>query len=173
MTSDGLGEMFEGDSADTCTGKFPLMLIGCGAEGLACTDPGARTPIGVSRNFGYFYIEFGPYCPRHCQLYVYCGSRIVLAIAILPFMDGLYNLHFAIRALTLRFASLLSISKPSMVNSNSHFRPRSGHKMLSSVMSISVPMGMTDVLSRLHCNPLISAKSFMYCTDFLRFFGVR
>ena len=30
-----MGEMFEGDSA----------------EGLACTDPGARTPIGTSRNF--------------------------------------------------------------------------------------------------------------------------
>ena len=24
MTSDGLGEMFEGDSADTCAGKFSL-----------------------------------------------------------------------------------------------------------------------------------------------------
>ena len=28
MTSEGLGEMFEGDSADMCAGKFPLMLIG-------------------------------------------------------------------------------------------------------------------------------------------------
>ena len=28
MTSDGLGEMFEGDSADTCAGKFPLMSMG-------------------------------------------------------------------------------------------------------------------------------------------------
>ena len=27
MTSEGLGEMFEGDSADTCARKFPLMLI--------------------------------------------------------------------------------------------------------------------------------------------------
>ena len=32
MTSEGLGEMFEGDSADTCAGKFP----GGRAEGLAC-----------------------------------------------------------------------------------------------------------------------------------------
>ena len=31
--------MFEGDFADTCTGKFPL---------IACADPGARTRIGVS-----------------------------------------------------------------------------------------------------------------------------
>ena len=44
----GLGEMFEGDSADMCAGKFPLMLLGDRVEGLACADPGARTPIGVS-----------------------------------------------------------------------------------------------------------------------------
>ena len=28
MTSEGLGEMFEGDSADTCARKFPLVLMG-------------------------------------------------------------------------------------------------------------------------------------------------
>ena len=28
MTSEGLGEMFEGDSADTCAGKFPLTSMG-------------------------------------------------------------------------------------------------------------------------------------------------
>ena len=50
MTSEGLGEMFEGDSADTCSGKFPLMSMGGLAEGLACADPGARTPIGASGN---------------------------------------------------------------------------------------------------------------------------
>ena len=48
MTSEWLREMFEGDSADMCTGKFPLMSMGGRAEGLACVDPGARTPIGVS-----------------------------------------------------------------------------------------------------------------------------
>ena len=50
MTSEGLGEMFEGDSADMCAGKFPLMSMGGQAEGLACTDLGARTPISVSGN---------------------------------------------------------------------------------------------------------------------------
>ena len=49
MTSDWLGELFEGDSADMCAGKFPLMSMEGRAEGLACADPGARTPIGVSR----------------------------------------------------------------------------------------------------------------------------
>ena len=52
MTSEGLGEMFEGDSADMCAGKFPLVSMGGRAEdraeGLACSDPGARTPIGAS-----------------------------------------------------------------------------------------------------------------------------
>ena len=45
MTSEGLGEMFEGDSADMCAGNFTLVLMGGRAEGLACTDSGARTPI--------------------------------------------------------------------------------------------------------------------------------
>ena len=48
MTSEGLGEMFEGDSADMCAGKFPLVSLGGRAEGLACADPVARTPIGAS-----------------------------------------------------------------------------------------------------------------------------
>ena len=51
MTSEGLGEMFEGDSADTHAEKFPLVSMGGRAEGLACADPGARIPIGAS---GYF-----------------------------------------------------------------------------------------------------------------------
>ena len=38
MTSEGLGEMFEGDSADTCAGKFLLMLMGGRADGQACAD---------------------------------------------------------------------------------------------------------------------------------------
>jgi hypothetical protein len=41
MTSEGLGEMFEGESADTCAGKFPE----------------ARTPIGASGNFLFFSSE--------------------------------------------------------------------------------------------------------------------
>ena len=48
MTSEGLGEMFEGDSADMCA-----MSMGGRAEGLACADLGARTPIGVSGNFPF------------------------------------------------------------------------------------------------------------------------
>jgi hypothetical protein len=39
MTSEGLGEMFEGDSADMGAGKVPLVSMGGRAEGLACADP--------------------------------------------------------------------------------------------------------------------------------------
>ena len=46
----GLGEMFEGDSADMCTAKCPLMSMGDRAEGLPCPDHGARTPSGMSGN---------------------------------------------------------------------------------------------------------------------------
>ena len=42
--------MFEGDSADTCAGKFLLVSMGGWAKGLAYTDLGARTPIGASGN---------------------------------------------------------------------------------------------------------------------------
>ena len=51
MTSEGLGEMFEGDSADMCAGQFPLTLMGGRADGLACADPGAMTPSGASGDY--------------------------------------------------------------------------------------------------------------------------
>ena len=51
MTYEGLGEMFEGDSADACGRKFPLVSIVGRAEGLACADPVARTHIVMSGNF--------------------------------------------------------------------------------------------------------------------------
>ena len=56
MTSEGLGEMFEGDSADTRTGKLSFMSMGGREEGLASADPVARTPIGVSGNFNCFHV---------------------------------------------------------------------------------------------------------------------
>jgi hypothetical protein len=58
MTSEGLGEMFEGNSADMCAEKFPLMSMWGGAEGLACADLGARTPIGVSGNLRIVVIVY-------------------------------------------------------------------------------------------------------------------
>jgi hypothetical protein len=52
--------MFKGDSADTCTRKCPLMLMGGRADGLACLDPGLRTPIGLS---GIFHLLSFPFSP--------------------------------------------------------------------------------------------------------------
>ena len=49
----------EGHSADTGAGKFPLVSMGGRAEGLACTDPGARTPIGASGNFSNSFLPAG------------------------------------------------------------------------------------------------------------------
>jgi hypothetical protein len=57
MTSEGLGEMFEGDSADTLAGKLPLVSMGSRAEGIACADPVVRTPIGTSGNLFYFMFQ--------------------------------------------------------------------------------------------------------------------
>jgi hypothetical protein len=46
----GWGEIFEGDFADMCPEQFLLMSMGGRAEGLACSDPGSRTSIGLSGN---------------------------------------------------------------------------------------------------------------------------
>ena len=54
MTSEELWDMFEGDSADALDGKFPLVLMGGRAEGLACADPGARTPSAQRKFFKNF-----------------------------------------------------------------------------------------------------------------------
>ena len=43
-----MGKFGEIDSADTLAGKFPLVPMGGWAEGPACADTGARTPIGTS-----------------------------------------------------------------------------------------------------------------------------
>ena len=48
MASEGLGEMFEGDSADMCAGKFPPVSMGGQAEDVACADLGARTPSALA-----------------------------------------------------------------------------------------------------------------------------
>ena len=68
MTSEGLGEMFEGDSADTCAEFFLLMMMGGRAEGLACADPGAKTPISVGGN---------------CTTYVTVGYKFIIVFMLI------------------------------------------------------------------------------------------
>ena len=50
MTSEGLGEVFKGDSADMCGGKFPLLLMGGRANDQACAD-GERGPPSARAEF--------------------------------------------------------------------------------------------------------------------------
>ena len=54
---------------DMCAKKIPLVSMGGRAEGLACADPGARTPIGASGNLNilslpkfYHCATFWPIC---------------------------------------------------------------------------------------------------------------
>ena len=49
MTSEGLGEMFEGDCRQVYR-KISAVPMGGPAEGLTCADPGERTPISTNRN---------------------------------------------------------------------------------------------------------------------------
>ena len=44
MTAEMLGEMFKGDSADMCAGKFPLVSMGGRADPSNVRRWGARTP---------------------------------------------------------------------------------------------------------------------------------
>ena len=48
-----LGEMFEGDSADMCAGKFPLMSMGGRADRQACAD-GERGPPSARAEIFFF-----------------------------------------------------------------------------------------------------------------------
>ena len=43
-SSNQLGEIFAGDSADKCGEKFPLMSMEGRAKGPASTDPGVGSP---------------------------------------------------------------------------------------------------------------------------------
>ena len=72
MTSEGLGDMFEGDSLESCAGKFPLTLMGGRAEGLACPDPGSEDPHRRERKFVI-----------RCVLKLFCDSQSVLFSLIL------------------------------------------------------------------------------------------
>ena len=63
MTYEGLREMFEGESADTFSGKFYLTSMRGQAEGLSCADPGARTPIGVN---GILFVSKSSYKAALC-----------------------------------------------------------------------------------------------------------
>ena len=53
MTSDGLGEMFEGDSADTCGANFRSSCLGGASGGTSVRRPGSEDPHRRERKFPY------------------------------------------------------------------------------------------------------------------------
>ena len=50
MTSEGLGEMFEGDSADMCVGEIPLGPMGGWGDRQVCAD-WEREPLSALAEF--------------------------------------------------------------------------------------------------------------------------
>ena len=55
MTSEGLGEMFAGDYADTCAGKFPLVSMGDDRTRQACAEGERGPPLAQAEMFTIFY----------------------------------------------------------------------------------------------------------------------
>ena len=56
MTSEGLGEMFEGDSADTSDGKFPLMSMGGPSGGSSMHRHGSEDPHRRERKLFFLFL---------------------------------------------------------------------------------------------------------------------
>ena len=69
MTSEGLGEMFEGDSADTCAGKFPLVSMGGRAEGLLCTDLERGPTLAIAKISDQFFSPFQTILSTFCNVF--------------------------------------------------------------------------------------------------------
>ena len=62
MTLEGLGEVFTGESADTCAIKFPLVSMGRRANGQACADGERGPPSARAEIFSplsSFFLSFG------------------------------------------------------------------------------------------------------------------
>ena len=72
MTSKGLGEMFEGDSADTCAGKFPLVSMG-GKRRVSRAQTREREPPSA---LAEFCLLSSLSCPAKAQLVNSCFYSI-------------------------------------------------------------------------------------------------
>jgi hypothetical protein len=64
MTWEGMGEVFKGDSADTCAVKFPLMSTGGRANGQACSD-GERGPPSARAEIYLRTVTSNPYVSKY------------------------------------------------------------------------------------------------------------
>jgi hypothetical protein len=76
MTYEGLGEMFEGDSADMCGGKFPLVSMGGRSGGSSVRRPGSEGPHQRQRKLiipTYIYLD---YAGVHLRQYLWFEKQI-------------------------------------------------------------------------------------------------
>jgi hypothetical protein len=80
-----MGKFLKSDSADMCAGKFPLVSIRGRAEGLACADPGARTPIGASGIFWFCFLCYWLYSIQ-CARNLRCDIRDITGMTIGKFL---------------------------------------------------------------------------------------
>ena len=88
MTSEGLGEMFEGDSADTCARKFPLMLMG-DKRTVKRVQMGSEDPHRRERKF-ILYNWTLQVSNKKCflNLYKYFDDKVCLCLNIIKAYYG-------------------------------------------------------------------------------------
>ena len=113
MTSEGLGEIFKGDSEDTCAGKFRLVPMVERADPSSLHRRGARTPIGTSGNFAFlpFHIEDIHSVLFSCFFSLLQFSPKITIFFILSTFINLVNIYFIIWAAGVkRFRIFLGIS---------------------------------------------------------------
>ena len=78
MTSDGLGEMFEGYSADMCAGKCPLMLMG----GLGGAGAWAEISYKIYKNDWSLEKDGAEKLNKLC-----CGGQVSYIYLLLSLLD--------------------------------------------------------------------------------------
>ena len=77
--------------------KFPLVSMVGRAEGLACADPGTKTPIGASGNFPFFYWSECSECVQRSNLVrplFLIINLFILLPPLLNFQQGLSGFKF-------------------------------------------------------------------------------
>ena len=70
MTSEGLGEMFEGDSADTCAGKFRLVLMGAERR-VSRSQTRERGPLSALAEIRKLTVIYVCCVGIHCTIYIF------------------------------------------------------------------------------------------------------
>ena len=113
---------------DTCAEQFPLLSIGGWAEGPACADPGARTPIGASGNLWLTCLLYEILCMEQSSYIPYIFICIALCKKVhilVAQMDIVpHSTDFLVNVPTsASFFLCLSLSSSLVLYSNSFFAP--------------------------------------------------